>query len=97
MADHVVIAGGGVGALEGLLALQAGAAVDVRPYHPSLHGLLLTGADPVYLERGTEAPPASCAAPAFLWWPAHKIVGRHLGPYLESLGAPVLPGGRGAV
>ena len=79
------------------IAARAGAVVDVRPYRPSLRGLLLTGADPIYLERGAQAPAASRAASAFLWWPAHKVVGRHMGPYLESLGAPKLPGGRGRV
>jgi sulfide:quinone oxidoreductase len=79
------------------IAARAGAVVDVRPYQPSLRGLLLTGAEPVYLERSPQAPPSSRAASAFLWWPAHKVVGRHLGPYLESLGAPKLPGGRGPV
>jgi hypothetical protein len=59
--------------------------VRVPAYNPTLHGLLFTGADPVYLERRPHAPPESEASDAFLWWPAHKIVGRHLGPYLESL------------
>jgi sulfide:quinone oxidoreductase len=79
------------------IAARAGAPVHVRPYRPSLRGLLLTGAEPVYLERRPDAPPASRAASAFLWWPPHKVVGRHMGPYLESLGAPKLPGGRGRV
>jgi sulfide:quinone oxidoreductase len=57
----------------------------VRPYKPKLQGLLLTGGDPVYLERRPHAPPASQASDAFLWWPPHKVVGRHLGPYLESI------------
>jgi sulfide:quinone oxidoreductase len=79
------------------IAARAGAAVDVAPYQPSLQGLLLTGDEPVYLERRPHAPPSSRASSAFLWWPAHKVVGRHLGPYLESLGGPRLPGGRGQI
>lgn len=69
------------------------ASVDlaVQPYQPKLRGMLLTGEDPLYLERRPGAPPDSQASSQFLWWPAQKIVGRHLGPYLESLGAP-LPG-----
>jgi hypothetical protein len=59
--------------------------VRVRPYRPTLRGMLLTGADPVYLERRPHAPPASQASSSFLWWPAQKIAGRHLGAYLESL------------
>jgi len=65
----------------------AGAEVPVRPYNPKLQGMLLTGEDPLYLERRPHAPPSSEASSDFLWWPAHKIVGRHLGPYLASLGA----------
>jgi sulfide:quinone oxidoreductase len=79
------------------IAARAGAAVAVPVYHPSLRGLLLTGAEPLYLERTPDAPPASRAASSFLWWPPHKVVGRYMGPYLESLGAPTLPGGRGSV
>jgi sulfide:quinone oxidoreductase len=63
----------------------AGARVEVPPYNPTLRGLLLTGADPMYLERRPHAPPQSEASGEFLWWPAHKIAGRRLGPYLESL------------
>ncbi len=69
----------------------AGAAIEVRPYKPKLQGLLLTDEDPVYLQRRPHAPPASEASDAFLWWPAHKVVGRHLGPYLESVAPPVIP------
>jgi len=65
----------------------AGANVPVRPYKPKLQGMVLTGEDPLYLERRPHAPPSSEASSEFLWWPAHKIVGRHLGPYLASLGA----------
>jgi sulfide:quinone oxidoreductase len=68
------------------IAALAGAAVEVRAYRPSLRGLLLTGTDPVYLERRAGAPPASRATSKSLWWPPHKVAGRHLGPYLESLG-----------
>jgi sulfide:quinone oxidoreductase len=68
-----------------IAARVAGADVDVRPYEPRLQGLLLTGGDPLYLERRPHAPPASEASEKFLWWPPHKVVGRHLGPYLDSL------------
>jgi sulfide:quinone oxidoreductase len=68
------------------IAVQVGGArIEPRPYKPTLRGLLLTGTDPVFLERRPHAPPASEASADFLWWPAHKIVGRRLGPYLESL------------
>jgi sulfide:quinone oxidoreductase len=85
---------GGLGAQQADVAAAdiatrvAGADIAVRPYEPSLRGLLLTGGDPLYLERRPHAPPASEASDAFLWWPPHKVVGRHLGPYLESLARP---------
>ena len=68
-----------------IAAQVAGVDIDVRPYKPKLQGLLLTGAEPVFLERRPHAPPASEASDEFLWWPPHKVVGRHLGPYLESI------------
>jgi sulfide:quinone oxidoreductase len=66
------------------VAALAGAAVTAQPYEPRLQGVLLTGADPLYLERRPGAPPTSSAADGFLWWPAHKVVGRRVAPYLES-------------
>jgi sulfide:quinone oxidoreductase len=68
-----------------IAARVGGARIEVRPYEPKLQGLLLTGGTPVFLERRPHAPPESEASDAFLWWPPHKVVGRHLGPYLESL------------
>ena len=74
-------------AAAGIAARLAGRAVRPRPFQPRLRGMLLTGEDPLFLERCPHAPPSSAASSDFLWWPAHKIAGRHLGPYLESLGA----------
>ena len=70
-----------------IAATIGGAPVEVRPYNPKLQGKLLTGAEPVYLERRPHAPPESEASEAFLWWPPHKIAGRHIGAYLASPGA----------
>lgn len=72
-----------------IAARFAGSSAPVRPYRPQLRGLLLTGADPVFLERRPGAPSRSEASSQFLWWPAHKIAGRHLAPYLAQLGAPL--------
>jgi hypothetical protein len=47
--------------------------------------MLLTGDDPIYLERRGDAPSRSEASSQFLWWPAHKVAGRHVGRYLDSL------------
>jgi sulfide:quinone oxidoreductase len=71
-----------------IAASVAGADVDAKPYKPRLRGMLLTGDVPLYLERRASSPSGSEASERFLWWPPHKVVGRHLGPYLESLGAP---------
>jgi sulfide:quinone oxidoreductase len=71
-----------------IAARIAGADVPVRPYRPRLQGKLLTGADPLYLERRPGAPATSEASSEFLWWPDHKVAGRHIGRYLHSLDAP---------
>jgi sulfide:quinone oxidoreductase len=68
-----------------IAANVAGVAVPVRPYRPRLQGMLLTGDDPIYLERRRGAPSRSEASSRFLWWPAHKVAGRHIGRYLDSL------------
>jgi sulfide:quinone oxidoreductase len=67
------------------IAVLAGAEIDVKPYRPVLRGLLLTGEEPAYLQRRLRAPLSSEVSSDFLWWPAHKIAGHHLGPYLASL------------
>jgi sulfide:quinone oxidoreductase len=77
------------------IAAAAGAPVDVEPYRPMLQGILLTGEEPQFLQRRPRSSPASEAAREPLWWPAQKIAGRHLGPYLERLGAPPVAGGAG--
>jgi sulfide:quinone oxidoreductase len=68
-----------------IAATVAGADITPTPYHPTLRGLLLTGSEPLYLERRGQTPAGSEAAGEFLWWPPHKVVGRHLGPYLDRL------------
>jgi sulfide:quinone oxidoreductase len=68
-----------------IAARVAGAEVRVRPFKPRLRGKLLTGDEPLFLERRPGAPSASEASPDFLWWPAEKVAGRHLARYLESL------------
>jgi sulfide:quinone oxidoreductase len=74
------------------IAARAGEAVKVAPYEPVLRGLLLTGGEPEFLEKLPGAPPLSHSSAQFLWWPPQKVAGRHLAPYLKSLGAPPLPG-----
>jgi sulfide:quinone oxidoreductase len=67
------------------IAVLAGADIEPEPYRPVLRGLLLTGDEPAYLQRRMRMPLSSEVSSSFLWWPAQKVVGRHLGPYLASL------------
>ena len=77
------------------IAVLAGAYLDAEPYRPVLRGLLLTGDEPAYLEHSAHSPFGPEASSTALWWPPHKVVGRHLGPYLTSLaGPPVAPSQR---
>jgi len=71
------------------IAAHFGAAVEVEPYGPVLQGVLLTGEEPEFLRR---RPHASEAARDPLWSHPQKVAGRYLAPYLETLGAPPLPG-----
>jgi sulfide:quinone oxidoreductase len=69
------------------IAVLAGAQLEVQPYRPVLHGLLLTGEEPAYLQRHMRMPLSSEVSSRFLWSPPDKVAGRHLGPYLASLEA----------
>lgn len=65
------------------IAAHFGAPVEVEPYRPVLQGVLMTGAQPDFLQRGAQGsasePPRS---------PTQKVLGRHLAPYLETLERP---------
>lgn len=66
------------------IAAAYGEPVAVTPYEPVLRAMLLTGDGPRYL-RHPPVPEARVAASTEApWWPAHKIAGRHLGPYLAA-------------
>ena len=52
--------------------------------------MLLTGADPLYLQHDPRAPVSSEASREPLWWPPQKVAGAHLGPYLETLDGAVV-------
>ena len=62
------------------IAAAHGEPVEVVPYEPVLRAMLITGDGPRYL-RHPRLPYGTTEAP---WWPAHKIAGRHLGPYLAA-------------
>ena len=71
-----------------IAARIAGGDAEVDPYEPTLQGVLLTGADPLYLRRDPHGPVRSEASSDPLWSPPHKVAGAHLGAYLESIPTP---------
>jgi len=68
------------------IAAAAGAAVRPEPYDPVLRAVLFTGGQPRFLRHPAsdehEGPAEDVNA--LPWWPPHKIVGRHLAPYLAT-------------
>jgi len=76
-------------AIEGIAA-ALGAAAQPVPFSPILRGMLLTGVSPTYLRAaiGGGTGEAGQLASKPLWWPATKIAGRYLGPYLARTGEP---------
>jgi sulfide:quinone oxidoreductase len=72
-----------------IAAQIAGGDTEVHPYQPILQGMLLTGADPLYLQRDPHATLTSEGSSQPLWEPPQKVVGAHLGPYLEALDGTV--------
>jgi sulfide:quinone oxidoreductase len=64
------------------IAARAGVGVEPEPYRPALRGLLVTGGQPQYLSRTPGG--AQAVSEEALWWPPHKIAGRHLGAYLAA-------------
>lgn len=99
-AEHVYAAGdgtdfpvkqGGIAAQQAdavaeMIAKRAGAGVDPRPFRAVLRGRLLTGGEPRFLraDLGARAGGHSQASDTPLWWPAAKIAGAHLAPYLAA-------------
>jgi sulfide:quinone oxidoreductase len=75
------------------IAAAAGAAVEPRPFQPVLRALLLTGGAPTFLrvELGGGHGETTRISEEPLWWPAGKIVGRHLAPFLAELGVLDIP------
>ena len=74
------------------LAARAGAPVVPEPFEPLLRGVLLTGAEPSYLQSSAGE---SRLADSPLWWPPTKIADSYLVPYLVArfqLSVPTLPG-----
>lgn len=83
---------GGVAAQQADVAAQAiaalaGAALEPAPFHPVIHGMLLTGGKPLYLSAHITGGHGSSShlTEAATWSPPAKIAARYLAPYLESL------------
>lgn len=70
------------------IARMAGAGLEPQPFRPVLRALLLGGKQPtsMYVELAGGAGDTSVVSNEALWWPAGKIVGRYLSPFLADLG-----------
>jgi sulfide:quinone oxidoreductase len=77
---------GGLAAQQGdvVAAVIAAGSGSVAPYTPVLRAMLLTGDAPLYLRYPPGAEQRHESSTGAPWWPAHKIVGTHLGPYLAT-------------
>jgi sulfide:quinone oxidoreductase len=73
-----------------VIAVRAGAQIEVPPLEQVLRGRLLTGGHDRFLRRApAEAPQAASQTP--LWWPPTKVSGVHLSPYLAAKGIVPIP------
>lgn len=72
-----------------LIAKRAGARVDPRPLRPILRGHLMADGSSRFLrgELHHRDGGASEASESAMWWPANKIAGAYLAPYLAALDA----------
>ncbi len=82
---------GGVGsqqadAVAQSIAVDAGAPVTPEPFHPVIHGMLLTGDKPLYLTAritgGQGFSSELTDTPS--WSPPSKIAAKYLAPYLDT-------------
>jgi sulfide:quinone oxidoreductase len=65
-----------------VIAADAGVAITPEPYRPVLRGLMLMGSEARFLRHDRHG--WSELTDEQLWWPASKIAGRHLSPYLAA-------------
>lgn len=84
---------GGIAALQAdtaavSIARLAGADVEPHPFKPVLRALLLSEKRPTFMhvELTGGGGDTSEVSDEALWWPAGKIFGRYLSPFLASLG-----------
>jgi len=67
------------------IAARAGATLDPRPFHPVLHGRLLTGDESLSLRADVAGGAGEGTASLdYLWWPPHKVSGRYLPAWLAG-------------
>lgn len=87
---------GGVGSQQAdtaaeAIAAAAGADIEPQPFQPVVHGMLLTGGEPLYLTAritgGQGFSSEVTAEPT--WSPPGKLATRYLSPYLDRAGRPV--------
>jgi len=88
---RVLIVAADVAGLDTLLALRAPPGdrvieIDPQAFRPVPRGVLLTGGLPRYSRSGISGAVGddSTMSGEALWWPANKLAGRYLGPYLSS-------------
>jgi len=91
-ATDFAIKHGGVAAQQADVAAQAiaalaGVASAPGPFHPVIHGMLLTGDKPLYLSAHVTGGHGSSSfiAETATWSPPAKIAARYLAPYLVEL------------
>ncbi len=90
-ATDFAIKHGGIAAQQADVAAQAiaalaGVAPEPAPFHPVIHGILLTGGKPRYLSAHVTGGHGSSSqiTEAPTWSPATKIAAKYLAPYLEK-------------
>lgn len=75
------------------IAAEAGAPVTPEPFHPVIHGMLLTGDKPLYLTAkitgGHGFSSELTDTPS--WSPPSKIAAKYLAPYLDALDRETAP------
>ncbi len=68
------------------IAASAGVATEPAPFHPVIHGILLTGTKPLYLSADVTGGHGSSTetSDSPTWSPGTKIAARYLAPYLQA-------------
>ncbi len=90
-ATEFAVKHGGIAAQQADVAAQAiaalaGVAVEPKPFHPVIHGILLTGGEPRYLSAHITGGHGSSSqfSNAPTWSPPTKIAAKYLAPYLQG-------------